>query len=205
MANLTALLEKEASAEIDTILSEAHARASEIVAQAEEEARALTAQGERLAQTQAEASKVRAKSAAQLEASSLRLRAQHEAVEGVFSAVEAELRSLIKNGRRYNAVFEALLSEALEAVGGPERVAKVIVHPDDAARARKIAEGRALADKIETDEGVQGGVKLQATANVTVENTLFDRLQAAREELASDVSKLLMAEAEGAQGSAQGA
>lgn len=40
MANLTALLEKEASAEIDTILSEAHARASEIVAQAEEEARA---------------------------------------------------------------------------------------------------------------------------------------------------------------------
>lgn len=204
MANLTALLATEASAEIDAILSEARMRASEIVAQAEEEARALTAQQERLAQTQGEASKVRARSAAQLEASSLRLRAQHGSVEGVFGDAEAELRSLIKDKERYTPVFGSLLAEAVEALGGADRVSKVIVHPDDEARAKKAAEAHGLSGKVETDASVQGGVKLKATSNVTVENSLFDRLQAAKDELASDVSRLLAADpAEDAQ--AQGA
>ena len=46
MANLSALLEREASAEIETILSEARARASEIVAKAEDDAKATAASRE---------------------------------------------------------------------------------------------------------------------------------------------------------------
>ena len=69
MANLAALLEREASAEVETILSEARQRASEIVAKAEEDAKALTAQRERLSQTQGEAARVRAASAATTELS----------------------------------------------------------------------------------------------------------------------------------------
>lgn len=67
MTHLAALLEREASAEIDTILSEAQARASEIIAKAEDDAKAMTAQRDRLSQTQSESAKVRARSAAQLE------------------------------------------------------------------------------------------------------------------------------------------
>jgi len=191
MANLAALLEGEASAEIEAILSEARARASEIVAKAEEEADAIIAQRERLAQTQAEATGVRARSSAQLEASSLRLRAQHGAVEGVFEDAERELRSLIGDDKRYKPVLAVLLDEAVEALGGPERVSKVIVHPDDKRRVQEAVQKHGLADKLETDPAVEGGVRVKATSNVAVENTLFDRLEAAKSDLASEVSRRL--------------
>jgi V/A-type H+/Na+-transporting ATPase subunit E len=195
MAHLAALLEREASAEIEAILSEARARASEIVAKAEDDAKAMTAQRERLSQTQGEAARVRARSAAQLEVSSLKLRAQHAMVEGVFETADAELRSLIKDDKRYPPVLAALLGEAVDALGGKDHVSKIMVNPADLARAKEAAKTHGLEGKVEANEGVEGGVKVKATSNVTVENSLFDRLQAAREELASEVSKLLGADA----------
>lgn len=202
MAHLAALLEREASAEIEAILSEARARASEIVAKAEDDAKAMTAQRERLSQTQGEAARVRARSAAQLEASSLRLRAQHAMVEEVFETADAELRSLVKDDKRYAPVLTALLSEAVDALGGKDNVSKIIVNPADAARAKEAAKAYGLEGKVETSEAVAGGVKVKAVSNVTVENSLFDRLQAAREELASEVSRLLGAGSDTAQVSA---
>ncbi len=61
MANLAALLEKEAGAEIEAMLSEARTRASEIVANAKSEAESILAQRERSAKTQHEATLVRAR------------------------------------------------------------------------------------------------------------------------------------------------
>ena len=191
MANLTALLEKEAGAEVEAILSEAQQRASEIVAKAEDDAKTLTAQRERTSQTQSEAARVRAASAAQLEASSMKLRAQHSVVEGVFGAAEDELRTLQKDDKRYTPVFTALLDEAVDALGGKDQVAKITVNPADEKRANEAAKKHGLDGKVETDEAVEGGVKVKATSNVTIENSLFDRLRAAKEELASEVSKLL--------------
>ncbi len=191
MANLAALLEKEAGAEVEEILSEARQRASEIVAKAEDDAKALTAQRERTSQSQGEAARVRAASAAQLEASSMKLRAQHSVVEGVFEAAENELRTLQKDDKRYTPVFSSLLDEAVGALGGKAEVTKVIVNPVDEKRAKEAAKQHGLDSKVETDAGVEGGVKLKARSNVTLENSLFDRLRSAREELASEVSKLL--------------
>jgi len=199
MAHLAALLEREASAEIEAILSEARARASEIVAKAEDDAKAMTVQRERLSQTQGEAARVRARSAAQLEASSLRLRAQHAMVEEVFETADAELRSLVKDDKRYAPVLTALLSEAVDALGGKDNVSKIVVNPADAARAKEAAKAYGLEGRVETSEAVAGGVKVKAVSNVTVENSLFDRLQAAREELASEVSRLLGAGSDTAQ------
>lgn len=191
MANLAALLAEEAGAEIDAILSEARQRASEIVAKAEDDAKAVTAQRERASQIQSEAARVRAASAAQLEASSLKLRAQYGVVGGVFEAAEAELRTLLKDDKRYTPVLSALLDEAVEALGGRDKVAKITVNPADEKRAKEAAKTHGLDSKVGTDAAVEGGVKIKATSNVTVENTLFDRLRASREELASEVSKLL--------------
>ena len=191
MANLSALLEKEASAETEAILSEARQRASEIVAKAEDDAKAATAQRERLSQSQGEAARVRARSAAQLEASSLKLRAQYGAVEDAFGSAEAELRKLTKDKKRYAPVLSELLSEAVEALGGQDKVAKVIVNPADEGAAKEAAKQYGLESKVATDKSVEGGVKIKAGSNVTIENSLFDRLQAAREDLASEVSRLL--------------
>ena len=191
MANLSALLEREASAEIETILSEARARASEIVAKAEDDAKATATQRDRLAGTQGEAARVRARSAAQLEASSIKLRAQYARVDKVFGSADDELRKLTKDKGRYTPILAKLLDEAVEALGGNDHVAKVSVNPADEAAGKEAATKRGLGDRFGTDPSVSGGVKVKATTNVTVENSLFDRLRAAREELASDVSKLL--------------
>ena len=191
MANLSALLEREASAEIETILSEARARASEIVAKAEDDAKATAASHDRLAGTQGEAARVRARSAAQLEASSIKLRAQYARVDKVFGSADDELRKLTKDKGRYTPILAKLLDEAVEALGGNENVAKVSVNPADEAAGKEAAAKRGLGERFGTDPSVSGGVKVKATTNVTVENSLFDRLRAAREELASDVSKLL--------------
>ncbi len=191
MANLSALLDKEAGAEIESILSEARKRASEIVAKAEEDAKAMTAQRERLSQSQGEAAQVRARSAAQLEASSLKLRAQHSVVEDVFGSAEAELRKLSKDKKRYPPVLAALLGEAVDALGGKDNVSKVIVNPDDEQAGKEAAQKYGLDDKLGTSKTVEGGVKVKATSNITIENSLFDRLRAAREDLASEVSQML--------------
>src|SRR5690606_38518799 len=130
MADLSTLLAKEASTEIEAILSEANERAASITEAARSEADAIVADSERRAKAQREASLVRARSAAQLEASAIRLRAQHEGVKGVFDDVRRQLDELVADASRYPAVLEALLAEALGAAGS-EGVAAVEVAASD--------------------------------------------------------------------------
>ena len=140
MANLAALLEKEAGAEIEAMLSEARKRASEIVANAKSEAEAIVLQRERSAKTQHEATLVRAKSAAQLKASSLKLNAQHRAVEGVIAAARTQIDALGKDEKQYEGVLGNLLKEAFAAVGNQSaNVASVVVNSRDKSLAEKIA------------------------------------------------------------------
>ena len=195
MADLSALLEQEASAEVDTILSEARTRASEIVAKAKEEAEALTAQSKRSSEMQHDAALVRAKSSAQLEASSMRLNAQHKAVEDVMSEARNSLEKLAQ-GKDFDKTFAGLLDEALEAVGGKDNVEAVVVNSDDKATAEKAADKHGLKSKVETSDSVKGGVRLrQSGGKVAIENTLYERLDALQDELAADVSKVLFGEA----------
>lgn len=192
MANLAALLDKEASAEIEAILSEARSRASEIVAEANEEAKAIKAQRERTAQLQYEAALVRAKSAAQLEASALKLRAQHEVVEAVFARARDEIAKLTKDQARYAKVLAALIEEAAEGLPAGGEL-EVLVHPDEVASAKKALESVKLNATVREDASVVSGVRIRVKgSSTTLENTLFGRLEALRGELASEVSRILL-------------
>ncbi|MDQ3397821.1 MAG: V-type ATP synthase subunit E [Deinococcota bacterium] len=195
MANLAALLDQEASTEINAIISEAETRASEIVAEARERAEAHLAQKKRATEVQTQASLVRAKSAAQLEASSLKLRAQHAAVEAVFAEAGARLRALVKDRERYPDILRKLLAEAASALGEGQ-VGRIIVNPQD----RKLVSGFMADLKLEadlaSDDAVLGGVRAKAKgASVSVENTLADRLARAREEMAGEVAQTLLGKA----------
>ena len=184
MADLAALLDKEASAEIEAILAEARERASAIVADAERDAEALVAARERQAKAGRDAALVRARSAAQLEAASMRLNAQQEAIESVFRQAEAEIAELAEDPARYGRVLEELLKEAADGVRGtPEAI---VVHPADVDAARKAAKALGLDADVRGDEAVTGGVKL-VTGRISVENTLATRLEALRDELSSEV------------------
>ncbi len=190
MAELSALLEKEASSEIETIISEAQARASEIVAAANTEAEASATSRARAAKAQGEATLVRAKSAAQLEASALRLRAQHDGVQGVFAATREKLDQLQSDPEAYAPVFVKLLAEAT-AGAGKQTLQAVVVAPQDRAVAEKAVAAAGLSVPIETADDVKGGVRLRTDNRSVIENTLYGRLEALRGELASEVSTAL--------------
>lgn len=192
MANLEALLKREAQAEVDAIISEAKSRASEIVASAKEDASTLKAQRERSAESQHEALIVRGKSAAQLEASSLKLRTQHELVESAFDGAREQIDALIKDKKRYQEVLPKLLDEVLESLSD-SKVASVIVNPSDKKLITDALKERGVDVTVETDKSVHGGVRVKTETNVMVSNSLIARLESARDELASDASQALFA------------
>lgn len=192
MADLAALLDKEASAEIEQILSEARSRASEIVESAKTEAEALVASRKRTAEAQAAAALVRARSAAQLEASSLTLRAQHGAIEAVFDEVEERIEAL-RRGPTYGDVLKQLMQEAIAATGSAVGIRAIRVHPDDVEVARAAAKSLKLQDKVVADPQVKTGVRVDGGENTAiVENTLYGRLDALRGELAAEVAQVLL-------------
>lgn len=190
MSDLSALLDREASAEIETLLSEARSRASEIVAEANAEAEQILAQKRRAAQSQREATLVRAQSSAQLEASALKLRAQHAAVEGVFEAARARLNDIAADPAAYRAVLGALLEEAVSAVGAADVVA-VHAAPQDVPLVTKLASTLAPQATVAADPDVALGVRVTTSRHSTIENTLTQRLSALEGELAAHVSGVL--------------
>lgn len=190
MAHLNALLEREASAEIEAISSEAQTRVSEIRNQAQADADARVAKAERELASQSEATKVRAESAAKLEASSQLLNAKQVAVEHVFEQARAEIDAIVADGRRYPSIFKKLLKEATEALAG--EVAQVVVHSKDKAIAEEAVAAQKLKAQVVTDDAIFGGVKVKAAkSNTSIVNTLPERLAAVRDEAASEVSHQL--------------
>ena len=188
MADLASLLEKEASAEIDAILAEARERASEIKADAEGEAETLVANRERQARSQRQAALVRARSAAQLEAASLRLNAQQDAIAEVFREVEARIEALTSDEARYAPVLTALLKEAAEGLGSAPDA--VVVNPADEDLARRAMADAGVRAELRTDPAVTTGVRV-ATGRISIENTLKARLASLRDDLASEVAAAL--------------
>lgn len=190
MADLSTLLAKEASTEIEAILSEANERAARITEAARSEAEAIVAERERRAKAQREASLVRARSAAQLEAAAIKLRAQHEGVKAVFDDVRRQLDELVNDQGRYPAVFEKLLDEALEAAKDVG-VAAVEVAPSDVRLATDALARRGVTAEVAAADDVKGGVRVRTPRRSAVENTLYDRLDAMAGELAAEVSQVL--------------
>lgn len=197
MSELSALLDREASAEIEALLSEARQRASEIVAEATAEVEQQLAQTRRAAEAQREATLVRAESAARLEASALKLRAQHAAVEAVFGATRTELGALRGDAKRYPQVLRALLAEAVEGVGAAH-VTAIHAAAADVAAVASAAEALGVRAPVSAAADVDLGVRVVAGGGSSVENTLVQRLAALQGELAARVSQVLFAEPQGA-------
>lgn len=194
MAGLSALLHKEASAEIEAILSEARKQASEILESAKAEADALVAARQRTAAQQRDAMLVRARSAAQLEASALKLNAQHDGIQRVFDGVVKKLDEIIADPAGYALVFEKLLKEAVGSVEG-QTLQGIVVGKNDQELAEKVAAELGLNAPVSTDDALKGGVRIQTDRN-SVENTLYERLESLRDDVAREVSAVLFSKAD---------
>lgn len=190
MAELSSLLEKEASTEIDAIVAEGKKRAEEILSTARAEAEGVLAARARAVKGQREAGLVRARSAAQLEASSLKLRSQHEGVKSVFAKAHERIAALLADKQAYAGVFDKLLDEAVEGLGATP-IEAIHVAPQDVELAKAAAAKAGLTAEVRGNDAVQGGVRLVTANRSAVENTLFGRLSALEGELAAEVSKAL--------------
>ncbi len=188
MADLATLLESEANAEVEAILSEARSKADVIVQNAVEQAKSLVDSRRRTLEAELVAAQVRAKSAADLDAASQRLNANHVATEQSFNQAETELRSFTKSGE-YKNVLEKLIREVQGALSN---ISKLEVHPDDVAVATEAAKNAGLNVAITANSDVETGVRAVAEGGQSsITNTLLGRLGRARDGLLSEVARTL--------------
>jgi vacuolar-type H+-ATPase subunit E/Vma4 len=188
-SELISLLEREASAERDKLLTEARAQAEAIRAQARREAEELLAAHRARLEAERKAAVVKAQSTAQLRASSLILQAKEEEIAKVFAQAEAELVRIPGNGQQYPDTLRAFIDEALQGVTGE---AVVTVNPADESLARALIGERTSTATVNTDAAVKGGARIASSGGrFTVTNTLASRLDRARPILAGEVAKTL--------------
>lgn len=195
-SELINILEREAGADRERILAEAHAQTAQILESAR--AQAAEFQREQRAQLEAQfqAARVRAQSAANLKGQALILEEKDKAIADVFGRAQAGLDRLIVNRQRYKQVLERL---AREAVGGFSDTVIVEANPDDVPLLKGLDALEALAQKsprvklqVRPAEGIKGGVcAMSPDGRYVVVNTLAFRLERARPMLASEVAAVL--------------
>lgn len=188
-SELIALLEQEAAAERERVLTEARQQAEEIRAAAQAEARRVV-EAQREQQVAAlRAARVRAQSTAQLQAQALVLEQKDQAIVEVFRRAEQALGNVVGDRARYANVLERLIAEGIQ--GFPGHVV-IETHPDDADLARSATKRQRVDAEVRSADGVRGGVRLvSADGRYVVLNTLPSRLAQARPTLVPEVARVL--------------
>lgn len=188
-SELVAILEKEASAEIERILAEARAQADQLTEEARAESQALLeAQRQRL-EAERKAARQKAESTAQLRAAALVLQAKDQVLTEVSARAETELSRVQQNGGEYTALLGGLIREAATGLSG--RVT-VEVNQKDLQVARQALRDLTLDAEVKPTDEISGGVRLSIDdGRFMVENTLASRLERAKPLLVTEVAALL--------------
>ncbi len=189
MSKLREILQEEALAEINRVLTEADSKAEMLITEAKSKASERVEAHRKKAELELQAATHIAKSASELAVSIVRIRTREErtmlAREKVLAAFEE-----MTTKPNYAEILEALAEEALKAV---EEAEALIVHPDDRDRVGPWAMQKGL--ELRTDPGLRLGVRIVTRGGQrSVENSLPVRLQRAWETLASGVAQRLWGE-----------
>ncbi len=188
-SELVTILEKEANAEIERILTEARGQAERLIAQANQDAQAyLTEQRQRI-DAERKAAMVKADSAAQVRASALVLQAKDQAIGEVFATAGAELSRLQQDNTRYGAILRGLIREASGGLSG-----RMTVHANskDLDLVKPAVKDLKLDAEVKPADDVSGGVRLiSGDGRFAVENTLPSRVERVRSLIAPEIAAQL--------------
>ena len=188
-SELTAILQKEAAAEIARVLADAKARAEQVEAEAKAAAQAYVESQRQRLEAERKAAMAKAQSGAQVQAAALVLRAKDEAVAGVFRQAGQALLRLQQDRARYAAVLRGLIKEAAAGLSG--RIV-LEVHPEDRETAVHLVRELGLDAEVRTADDVRGGARVATPdRRLFVENTLASRIERVRPLLVSEVAQLL--------------
>jgi V/A-type H+-transporting ATPase subunit E len=189
MSNLREILQEEALAEVNEILSEADSKADRLIREAKNKASERVEAYREKAEAELRAATRRAESASELTVSVARIRARGEEIAFVREKVLAALEE-ISTKPTFREILEALAEEAIKAVQGAEAL---VLHPDDRDKLSVWAKQKGLA--LQTDPGLHLGVRIVASGGQrSVENSLPQRLQRGWEALVSGVAQRLWGE-----------
>ncbi len=184
MSNLRQILEQEALAEVNDILSAADSKADLLIREAKTKASERVEAYQKKTEAEFHAATQRAKSVNDLTVSIARIQARDEAIALLKKKVLAAFEEKATQPA-FRDTLEALAEEAIKAVEGAE---VVIVHPDDRDRMGDWAKQKGLG--LRTDPGVRLGIRIVAGGGRrSVENSLPERLQRGWEALVSGVAK----------------
>jgi len=188
-SELVAILEKEAAAEIDRVVTDARAQAQQLVAGAETDAAAIRAEAAQRAEADRTTALTRAQSAAQLKAASLVLQAKDRSIAEVFETAHAELARVARDRAANPRLLRSLIKEAAAELSGRLMIE---ANPADADAARAAARELGLDAEVKPSADVSGGVVLSTTdGRFTVQNTLASRLERVKPVLVTEVADLL--------------
>lgn len=186
--SLAEILETEVAGEIAAIESQASQRAGAIIAQANERAAALIGSRERLLAGEKAAALTRARSAANLDTNAQQLNAANTLQSRAFIEAEKELRAAAQHPE-YPNIVTRLLQEAHTALPTAEAIE---ANPSELDAVRQAAQQLGIHTEVRASDSVSTGVRLVGAGGKTsVQNTLLGRLQAGREALSAQVSRLL--------------
>jgi V/A-type H+-transporting ATPase subunit E len=188
MSKFGDILQEEALAEINSILTEADSKAAMLIREAEKQASERVAAFRKRAEVEVRAANRRAKSTAELTFAAARMQARGQAIALVKKKVLTGFEEIA--GRpNYGEILEALAEEAMKAVEAPEAV---VVNPNDKAKLSAWAIRKGL--DLRTDPGLRFGVQIVAHGGQrSVENSLPERLKRAWERVAPGVAQRLWA------------
>jgi vacuolar-type H+-ATPase subunit E/Vma4 len=181
-------LEEQAESEVQEILRVAKAQAKSIESEAKEEAERITDSRVSAAEAVVRAKAGKSVNAARLEAKRALAAVREAAVDSVF-ATAAERLATMRGTPAYAAVFEALVSEA---AAGIEDECVMLVAPEDAALAAKVAKGLGTPCTVDATLDTIGGVSLTYDGGRIVrQNTFESRLAKVRGLAAATVAETL--------------
>jgi vacuolar-type H+-ATPase subunit E/Vma4 len=188
-SELVTILEKEANAEIERILTEARGQAERLIAQANQETQAYLAEQRQRIDAERKAALVKADSAAQVRASALVLQAKDQAIAEVFATAGAELSRLQQDKTRYGAILRGLIREASGALS--DRVT-VQANSKDLDLVKQAVKDLKLDAEVKPGDDISGGVRLiSSDGRFVVENTLASRVERVRSLIAPEIAAQL--------------
>jgi len=188
-SELVTILEKEANAEIERILTEARGQAERLIAQANQETQVYLAEQRHRIDAERKAALVKADSAAQVRASALVLKAKDQAISEVFARAGADLSRLQQEKTRYGTILRGLIREASGALSG--RVT-VQANPTDLDLVKQAVKDLKLDAEVKTGDDISGGVRLiSSDGRFVVENTLASRVERVRSLIVPEIAAQL--------------
>lgn len=186
-SELLQVVEQEARAESERLLSEARAQAERILAQAREQAEAIRQEHRQRLEAETLSAEARAQSAANLEAQAMLLEAKSRVMESLFTEAAGAMSKLLPESRRQ--ALKKLMAEAVQGIPGKVRLE---VSPSDVDAAKELAREMNLNAEVAADSKVVDGVvarSIQGSAMVL--NRVSDRLLQARPLLMAEIAKIL--------------